>query len=41
MYVVINHLTLRRDALTEATVEAARGGMQIWSSMRARSRLAW
>ena len=28
MYVVIHHLTLR-DALTEATVEAARDGMQM------------
>ena len=28
MYVVINHLTLR-DALTEATVEATRDGMQM------------
>ena len=28
MYVVVNHLTLR-DGLTEATVEAARDGMQM------------
>ena len=28
MYVVVNHLTLR-DGLTEATVEAAREGMQM------------